>query len=83
MARMDTFKKLQRSVYTNNQILSSQGNYIWAFHFRFRNAPHMIHARYLKNLKQKNDPIPWQVIPVKSDDRAIPLFSNTLLVLFP
>ena len=53
MAMMDTFQKLQRSVYTNSQILSSQSYYIWAFHFRFRNALHMIHACYLKNLKLK------------------------------
>ena len=50
---MDAFQKLKRSVCTNSQILSSQGNYIWAFHFRFQNALHMIHARYLKNVKLK------------------------------
>ena len=50
---METFQKLQRSVYTNSQILSSQSNYIWAFCFRFRDALHMIDARYLKNLKLK------------------------------
>ena len=53
MAMMDTFQKFQKSVYTNSQILSSQSNYIWAFHFCFRNALHMIQACYLKNLKLK------------------------------
>ena len=49
---METFQKLQRSVYTNSQILSSQSNYIWAFHFCFQNALHMIDT-HLKNLKLK------------------------------
>ena len=50
---METFQKLQRSVYTNSLILSSQSNYIWAFHFCFQNALQMIDAHYLKNLKLK------------------------------
>ena len=29
-----------------------------------------------EKFKAEKDPFPWQVIPVKSDDEAIPLFSK-------